>query len=56
VLGTAAAWFTITLSESKPPDPTKIAVVGACVAGVYALIGMLLTHWLPEPKAEDLAH
>ena len=39
VIGTAAAWFTITLSESRPPDPAKMAVVGAMVAGVYALVG-----------------
>lgn len=50
VIGTAAAWFTITLSESAPPDPAKMAVVGAMVAGTYVLIGALLTHWLPEPK------
>ncbi len=50
VLGTAAAWLTITLSASRPPDPVKIAVVGAGVAAVYALIGVLLTRWLPEPK------
>ena len=50
VIGTAAAWFTITLSESRPPDPAKMAVVGAMVAGTYVLIGALLTHWLPEPK------
>jgi hypothetical protein len=25
-------------------------VVGACVAGVYVLLGAILTHWLPEPK------
>jgi MFS family permease len=49
VIGTAAAWFTITLSESRPPDPAKMAVVGAMVAGTYVLIGALLTHWLPEP-------
>lgn len=50
ILGTAAAWITITLSESKPPDPAKIAVMGACVAGAYALIGAILTQWLPEPE------
>ncbi len=49
VIGTAAAWFTITLSESRPPDPAKMAAVGAMVAGTYVLIGALLTHWLPEP-------
>ena len=50
VIGTAAAWLTITLSESRPPDPAKMAVVGAMVAGAYALVGAALTQWLPEPK------
>ena len=49
VLGTAAAWLTITFSAATPPDPAKIAVVGAAVAGAYALLGAILTHWLPEP-------
>ena len=51
VLGTAAAWLTLTLSASTPPDPGRIAVVGACVAGGYALVGAILTHWLPEPTS-----
>ena len=50
VIGTAAAWITITLSASTPPSPARIAVVGGCVAGVYVLLGAILTHWLPEPK------
>ncbi len=53
VLGTAAAWFTLTLSASAPgtpPDPARIAIVGACVAGAYALMGAVLTRWLPEPR------
>ncbi len=54
VLGTAAAWITITLSASAPPSPAKIAIAGACVAGGYALIGAILTKWLPEPKQETL--
>lgn len=52
VIGTAAAWIAITLSESKPPSPAKLAVMAAVVAGAYALVGALLTHWLPEPKHE----
>ena len=44
-----AAWITLTLSESRPPDPAKMATVGAMVAGAYALVGALLTQWLPEP-------
>lgn len=54
VIGTAAAWFTITLSASDKPDPARIALVGACVAGAYALIGAILTRWLPEPKKEEI--
>ncbi|MFN0198767.1 MAG: MFS transporter [Planctomycetaceae bacterium] len=53
VLGTAAAWLTITFSEATPPDPGKIAIVGAIVAGSYALVGAILTMWLPEPKLEN---
>jgi MFS family permease len=52
ILGTAAAYITITLSASTPPDPAKIAVMGACVAGAYALIGAILTQFLPEPKRD----
>ena len=52
VLGTAAAWLTLTLSAATPPDPVRIAVVGAGVAGAYALVGAILTHWLPEPDAD----
>jgi len=54
ILGTAAAWLTITFSESSPPNPAKIAVVGAVVAGLYALVGTVLTKWLPEPRREEL--
>lgn len=56
VIGTAAAWLTLTLSAAKPPDPTKIALMAALVAGGYALVGAILTKWLPEPKEEDLHH
>ncbi len=55
VLGTAAAWITLTLAASDTPNPARIAIVGACVAGAYALVGALLTQFLPEPKP-DSAH
>jgi hypothetical protein len=55
VIGTAAAWLTLTFAESRPPDPAKIAVVGAIVAGTYALVGTILTHWLPEPAPDAVA-
>ncbi|HEY1170109.1 MAG TPA: MFS transporter [Verrucomicrobiae bacterium] len=72
VIGTAAAWFTLSLSAAKPAadaaaaaanaaapamsGPTKMAIVGALVAGGYALMGAILTKWLPEPKEEDMKH
>ncbi len=52
VLGTAAAWLTLTFSAATPPDPVRIALAGAAVAGAYALLGAVLTHWLPEPDAK----
>jgi MFS family permease len=51
VLGTAAAWLTLTFAAATPPDPVRIALVGAAVAGGYALVGAILTAWLPEPEA-----
>jgi hypothetical protein len=54
VLGTAAAWLTLTLSASDKPDPARVALVGACVAGGYALVGAVLTQFLPEPKSEEV--
>ena len=53
VIGTAAAYLTITFSESATPDPARIAYVGACVAGAYAVVGTILTGMLPEPKLGD---
>lgn len=49
VLGTAAAWITLSLSDAMPPNPARIAVAAAVVAGAYALLGAILTRWLPEP-------
>lgn len=51
VLGTSAAWFTFTFAASTPPSPSKIALTAACVAGVFAIVGALLTQFLPEPSA-----
>lgn len=55
VIGTFAAFLTLSLSESVPPDPAKIAVVGAFVAGGYALVGAVLSFFLPEPSS-DIEH
>ena len=54
IIGTSAAWLTITFAESVPPSPAKIAVTAAMVAGGFALVGALLTKWLPEPKEAAL--
>jgi len=50
IIGTAAAWLTLTFAASEKPNPGKIALVGAVVAGIYALVGVLLSIYLPEPK------
>ncbi|MBI1839772.1 MAG: MFS transporter [Verrucomicrobia bacterium] len=55
ILGTSAAWITITLSESVPPNPGKFAAMGACVAGAFLVMGVLVTPWLPEPKRGALS-
>jgi len=52
VLGTAAAFITISMSAGQPV--AAMAKSGAIVAGVYALIGVVLTFWLPEPPAEGV--
>lgn len=53
VLGTAAAYITLTLSAGQPV--TELAKHGAMVAGAYALVGVILSFWLPEPR-ENLEH
>ena len=52
IFGTSAAWFTFTFSASMPPSPAKIALTAAIVAFSFAIVGTLLTHWLPEPKEQ----
>jgi hypothetical protein len=54
VLGTAAAFLTLTFSASTPPNPGKIALVGAVVAGLYCLVGVVLTSLLEEPDMSTL--
>jgi hypothetical protein len=53
VLGTGAAFLTLTFAASAPPSPAKIAAVGAIVAAAYGIIAALLTFWLPEPPPRD---
>jgi hypothetical protein len=50
VIGTFAAWLTLSFSDAKPPNPANIALVGAYVAGGYALLGAVLSFFLTEPK------
>ena len=57
VIGTAAAWFTISLSGMLPGSasgPAKIAFAAAIVAACYAVVGVVFAFWLPEPKKEML--
>lgn len=52
IIGTFAAWLTLTFSDAKPPNPANIALVGAYVAGGYALVGAVLSFFLPEPNQQ----
>jgi len=54
IIGTAAAWLTLTFSAAIPPDPGKIALVGAVVAGLYCLVGAALSFIMIEPESETL--
>jgi MFS family permease len=54
ILGTAAAWLTITFAQSTPPNAARIAATAAIVAGGYAVVGLLLSFFLPEPKGGTL--
>lgn len=53
VLGTLAAYITLTLAAMGEPGPGKLALMGAYVAGGYALLGFVLTQVLPEPQPES---
>jgi MFS family permease len=48
VLGTAAAWFALTLSTVEGFDPPKAC---ALVVAAYAAVGVLLLYVLPEPES-----
>jgi len=54
VLGTSAAWVTLTLSASTPASPARIATTAAAVVGAVALAGAIATRWLPEPERGEL--
>ncbi|MEZ6065167.1 MAG: hypothetical protein R3B90_05555 [Planctomycetaceae bacterium] len=53
VIGTAAAWFTLTFSAATPPDRAKMATVAAVIALIYAMVGFVLTFLLPEPNESE---
>jgi hypothetical protein len=50
ILGTSAAWFTLTFAAATPPSPGRIALTAAVVAGIFALVGAIFTQSLPEPS------
>lgn len=52
ILGTMAAWLTISFAGDKTATPIQIAQTAAIVAGSYALIGVVLSYWLPEPHGK----
>jgi MFS family permease len=53
VLGTLAAFLTLTFAAvDGKATPVTMAQTGAIVAGCYALIGVVLSWWLPEPSGD----
>lgn len=50
VIGTAAAFFAQTLSSWEGMD---LAKASALVAGVYGVVGVIATFWLPEPSQAE---
>lgn len=54
VLGTLAAFLTLSFSawDGKPATPVTMAKTGAIVVGCYALVGVILSFWLPEPHGK----
>ena len=53
ILGTMAAWLTLSFAGGgKDATPVQIAQTAAIVAGSYALIGVVLSFWLPEPRGQ----
>jgi hypothetical protein len=51
ILGTAAAFLTLTFAGTGA-TPIDMAKTAAIVAGGYALIGVVLSFWLPEPHGQ----
>ncbi len=56
LIGTAAAFITLTLAASDKPNPGKLALMAACVGGGYAIVGFLLTQLLPEHDSGRSVH
>ena len=56
VIGTAAAFLALTLSQPGKDQPAlfTLATASAVVALVYAVAGVILTQWLPEPEEQDV--
>jgi MFS family permease len=56
MIGTSFAWLTASLAVTadRAQAPARVAMVaGAVGLGVY-IVGLIASHWLPEPGAEDL--
>ena len=50
IIGTAAAFLTLSLAPRAGEGPAAIAMMAAIVAGGYALVGAILTFFMPEPE------
>ncbi|WP_437223506.1 MFS transporter [Planctomicrobium sp. SH661] len=59
LIGTSFAWVTAVLAKQAwipgAAGYSKIAFSAACVTGGLALVGCILTFFLPEPPPEDVS-
>lgn len=56
LIGTSFAWVAATLAvtSDRAYAPTKVALVAAGIGFSVYLVGLIASHWLPEPPAEEL--
>jgi hypothetical protein len=56
LIGTSFAYVTATLATTSDPAhaPVKLAYTAAAVGTAVYVAGIVLSFFLPEPKAEDL--
>jgi hypothetical protein len=53
LLGVSFAWLFFSLSDASPPNPSKMALTAAYIAGGLLVVSLLLSFRVEEPKHEE---